>query len=603
MKKEKIKPKYSLWQNICYMFAFAWREQKGVIFTCLIPPFLTVMIRLTDIYIAPSILSHIEQGASLSALLYTIALFSALTIVLRSAYSFVSHRVGYGRETLVHYVRVRLNEKIETTAYANIDDSTILNKMYAALNSLYYYSTFWWKTGVSVTNFLGFFAYVVVLRSLNPMLMAVSVVTTLLSTYVTKRLNDWEYSLNSERATYDQTLNHVLTKAQDITAAKDIRIFGMRDWLMGIYGRTIGLYRAFLLRQNKWFLLAKVLDTALYVIRNGVSYAYLITMTIRHGWAASEFLLYFSAITDFINWVTAFLSGFTDLHQCSNHISEVREFIELEEPFAFEEGEGLSLPVDGKCEITLSGVSYRYPGADADTLKDINLTLHPGEKLAVVGLNGAGKTTLVKVLCGMYDPTEGTVLLNGKDIRRYDRRDYYKYFSAVFQNYSLIEATVAENIAQDVISPDMEKVKSCGALAGLEDMIERLPEGYDTPLGKRVNENGIELSGGQTQRMLLARALYKGAPVLILDEPTAALDPIAENEIYTGYNALCAQRSAVYISHRLASTRFCDLIVYLEDGRIAEQGSHDSLVKAGGKYANLFDVQSKYYREEAKENG
>lgn len=599
MRDNKLKKtQYNMWQNTVHIFALAWQIYKGVIITCLVPSFLTVLTSLTDIYIAPTILSCIERGLMLSELLWVISVFIVWSILLRALNSFNSNRLGYGRNTLVQAVKIRLNEKIETTAYANIDNQSFLNKMYIAQNSCMEYANYWNSLGVLVTNLLGFIVYLWVMRSLSVLLISVSIVTALLSSYLTKRLNDWEYRQNAERAGYDQVIGHVLERSQNIAAAKDIRIFGLQAWLMGIYERTLELYRAFILRKNARYLAVKILDQLLFLLRNGVSYAYLVTMTLRYGWEVSEFLLYFNAITGFINWVTMLLDGFTGLQVCSNQISAVREFIELPEPFRFEEGDSLQITEDGKYEISLRGVFYRYPGAQEDTLRGVDLTLHTGEKLAIVGLNGAGKTTLIKLLSGLYDPTEGEVLLNGEDIRKYNRRDYYKLFSTVFQSFSLLEATVAENIAQSVTDFDRARVESCAARAGLSEMIESLPNGYDHYLGRTVHADGVELSGGQTQRLMLARALYKDAPVLLLDEPTATLDPIAESEIYQNYHDLTVGRAAVFISHRLASTRFCDRIVYLENGMIAEIGTHDELLASGGKFAHLFEVQSCYYRQE-----
>jgi ATP-binding cassette subfamily B protein len=206
------------------------------------------------------------------------------------------------------------------------------------------------------------------------------------------------------------------------------------------------------------------------------------------------------------------------------------------------------------------------------------------------------------LICGFYDPTEGEVLLNGQNIQKYNRRDYYRHFSAVFQDFSLLTATIAENIAQDFEKVDMEKARGCAVKAGIAEKIDKLPNGYDTHLGRYVYEDAIELSGGETQRLMLARALYKDAPIIVLDEPTAALDPIAESDMYNKYNEFTGGRTAVYISHRLASTRFCDRIILIDGNRIAEEGTHATLMAAGGKYAGLFEIQSRYYREGVEEN-
>lgn len=218
--------------------------------------------------------------------------------------------------------------------------------------------------------------------------------------------------------------------------------------------------------------------------------------------------------------------------------------------------------------------------------------------MAIVGLNGAGKTTLVKLICGFLDPTEGKVTINGEDVRKYNRQDYYKAFSAVFQDFMILPATIAENVAQTQDGFDMEKVKDCVEKASLKEKIESLPHGYDTYLRREIYDEAVLLSGGETQRLMLARALYKDAPIVVLDEPTAALDPIAESKIYQKYDEMTAGKSSIYISHRLASTRFCDRIIMVDGGIIAEEGTHEELLLKNGKYAEFYQVQSKYYAEE-----
>ncbi|MCD7927794.1 MAG: ABC transporter ATP-binding protein/permease [Oscillospiraceae bacterium] len=266
-------------------------------------------------------------------------------------------------------------------------------------------------------------------------------------------------------------------------------------------------------------------------------------------------------------------------------------------------GNPLPKDTDRPYELRLDDASYRYPGAEADTISHFSLTIHPGKKLAIVGLNGAGKTTLVRLLCGFLDPSDGRVLLNGQDIRQYDRWDSYALFATVFQDFSVLEQSVRVNVAQRLDDIDEERVRRCIDQAGLTETVAQLPQGLDTKLGRLVYEDGVELSGGQTQRLMLARALYKDAPILDLDEPTAALDPIAENNIYLKYNEMTRGRTALFISHRLASTRFCDRILFLADGRLAEEGTHQSLLELGGGYAKLFEVQSRYYREGGAKNG
>jgi ATP-binding cassette subfamily B protein len=361
-------------------------------------------------------------------------------------------------------------------------------------------------------------------------------------------------------------------------------------------------YTAFHRKAQGVYIWAKITDIILTFFRNAIAYAYLIGLVIVNEISVSEFLLLFCAVDGFNVWVSGILGGFNTLHKQSLDISTVRECLEYPEPFKFSDGEHIKAEANRQYEIRLENVSFRYPGADKDTLMNINLTLHPGEKLAVVGLNGAGKTTLIKLICGFLNPTNGRVLLNGKDIRIYNRSDYYTMFSAVFQSFSLLAGTVAANVAQDSVGIDMERVKECIEKAGLRQKIESLKDGYETHLNREVFDDAVLLSGGETQRLMLARALYKDAPFIILDEPTAALDPIAESEMYQKYNEMTSGKTSVYISHRLASTRFCDRVIMIADGDIVEEGTHAELLKLGGKYASLFEVQRKYYKEGEDEN-
>lgn len=318
----------------------------------------------------------------------------------------------------------------------------------------------------------------------------------------------------------------------------------------------------------------------------------------------ADFVLYFGLITGFSMWLSALFGQVNSLRRTSIIVNYLRTFLDYPDTFLREGGfESEKLKLSPK-EISFHNVSYRYEGAQQDTLSGLNLTIAPKEHLAVVGLNGAGKTTLVKLLCGLTDPTEGTVCYDTTDVREYNRDKYYELFSAVFQQFSVLPLTFAEIVAEEEPSRiDRAKVEKCLQKAGLWEKIDSLEKGIDTEYSREVNDNGTELSGGQIQKLLLARALYRNAPVMVLDEPTAALDPIAESNLYETYNEVMKDSSAVFISHRLASTRFCDRIVLLEDGRIIEEGTHAELIAKQGRYYKLYETQAKYYREHSGEGG
>lgn len=255
---------------------------------------------------------------------------------------------------------------------------------------------------------------------------------------------------------------------------------------------------------------------------------------------------------------------------------------------------------DNEYEFEFKHVWFKYPDSEEYTLKDINLKWRIGEKMALVGKNGCGKSTLVKLLCRLYDPTEGEITLNGIDIRKYKYEEYMELFSVVFQDSKLFSFSLAENVAADT-EYDAERVTDCVIRAGLGDRLKAMENGIETCLYKDFDENGVEISGGEAQKLCLARAIYKGSPFIVLDEPTAALDPISEYDIYTKFNGIVGTRTAIYISHRLSSCRFCDEITVMDNGRIAERGSHDELLGNGGVYKELWTAQAEYYKDTAGE--
>ena len=253
---------------------------------------------------------------------------------------------------------------------------------------------------------------------------------------------------------------------------------------------------------------------------------------------------------------------------------------------------------DNKYEIEFRNVSFKYPGSNSYALKNVNLKFNIGEKLAIVGMNGSGKTTFIKLLCRLYDPTEGTILLNGIDIRKYRYDEYMNIFSIVFQDFKLFAMPLGENVATSS-DYDKEKVLSVLEKAGFGERLEKMSKGLETHLYKQLDKEGVEISGGEAQKIAIARALYKDAPFIILDEPTAALDPVAEAEIYEKFSEMVDDRTAVYISHRLSSCKFCDEIAVFHEGRVVQKGTHfDLLQDSKGKYYELWNAQAQYYNNE-----
>lgn len=597
--KIKEKPKYNTIQNIRWMVTVAWNSRKRVLLLCVLTAMLEVLLNLTQLYIAPEILTQVERKSPLWMLLATIGVFTAALFLINGFNEYVETNTMFARVDVRSSIIGMVAQKCNTTSYPNTLDAGFIKmreKAHQATAANDRATEHIWQTlTMLLKNIGGLMVYLAILSQVDALLLLIVIATCLAGFLVSRYTNSWRYAHKDEEEQYFQKKYYLRRKSESIALAKDIRIFGLQDWLNELLDQIHDVYLDFSLRCERVEVLADLTEVVLTMARNGIAYVYLINMTLNEGLSVSEFLLYFTAMTTFTQWVMGILNDMTTLQRESLDISCVREFLDFPEPFRFENGR--DIPAAESYELKLDNVSFRYPGAEADTIHDLDLTVHPGEKLAIVGLNGAGKTTLVKLLCGLLDPTRGTVLLNGTDVREFDRRQYYKLFSAVFQEFSVLDVTIAEQIAQTTVDIDYDKIADCVEQAGLTSAIEKLPKGLETHIGREVYLDGVLLSGGQMQRLMLARALYKNGPILLLDEPTAALDPIAENDIYLKYSEMTQGKTSLFISHRLASTRFCDRILFIADGGIKEEGTHESLLALGGEYANLFEVQSRYYQK------
>lgn len=598
---------YGMASNCAFMIRRAWRDCKIVLVIAAGIVLCGVAGNLLELFVVPAILEAVKQGVSIGDLMGLIAWFTLGMVLVRALRGYLNENAIFGRI----YVRSGLNMDLHLafcrTSYPHIEDPDYLKRSQKAGdcvdNNNEAGEAIWETMTELLTHGISFTIYLLLLAQVGPWLAALCILLSAAGYFTGEHIRSWRYRHREEEGKLDHHLIYITERSHDIKLAKDIRIFGLAPWLNELFNKHTQLYQDFCTKSQQYCLWADWLDVGLAFLRNGVAYGLLIAMALRGELSAAEFVLYFTAVSGFASWVTGIFSNLSKLHRQSLDLSALREFLEIEEPFRFADGKPLSVQPGHLYTLELRDVSFRYPGAAQDTLSHVSLTIHPGEKLAVVGKNGAGKTTLIKLLCGLYDPTEGQVLLDGQDIRQYDRRDYYKHFSAVFQQFSLLAGTMAENVAQvSGKEIDYPRMWDCLERAGVADTIRALPQQENTHLGREVYLDGVDVSGGQLQRLMLARALYKNAPVVVLDEPTAALDPIAESDLYQKYHELTGNCTSVYISHRLASTRFCDRVLLIENGGIAEEGTHEELLVRGGRYAYLFHIQSQYYQEGAMDN-
>ena len=426
---------------------------------------------------------------------------------------------------------------------------------------------------------------------------------------------------NDKKKVWDQLggtwrqINYMERVTQDFDYAKDIRLFSQQDFLLKKQQKIFeNRWKKFDYHQNLWFSHAVVVNIT-FLIGKAAIYGALFYAVIKKDMTVGNFTLFFALAMAFSQSLIEFLRRFGYFGRASLEVDDFRSFMELDmegsvasdaastSESAQKNKELRELPKATAYTIVFENVSYRYPEAEEYALKNLNLKLEAGEKLAVVGLNGAGKTTMIKLLLRLYEPTEGRILLNGTDIRSYRREDYYKLFSPVFQNVEVLAFPIAENVSmKQTENTDIDKAYSCVAEAGLQEKIDSLPKGILTELLKVVDEEGVDFSGGEKQKLALARALYKNAPIVVLDEPTSALDAIAEQRLYQSFDKMIGEKSAVYISHRLASTRFCDKVAMFKGGEMIEYGAHEELMEQNGEYAHMFELQAQYYQEEGEEN-
>ncbi|BBH23251.1 ABC transporter ATP-binding protein [Paenibacillus baekrokdamisoli] len=597
--KEKVKPLYSLPSNIIFLLQKSWQMDKTLFFATLIRIPIVVLLPLLATYLSKYVVELVSNGSSAGTLITYVLCISAAILSLHLLNNFVSTKIewrAYGNRFL--YLNLS-NHKIMDTDYDNIESPDGQTKMQKAINTLtnngggtqQIFSQF-----VNIcSNSIGLVTYSALIFTLSPWIVLLLCGMTIANYYVNKANNYWVHKNKDHWVPIDRKLGYISNKAGDFEVAKDMRLYGMSGWFKNVFAGLLADRMVWSKKTEKRGFAIDFFSAVMTFIRDGAAYGFLIYQTTQNGITAAEFVLYFALISQYSNWLLGLIESYNELQATSLGFCDLREFLDL--PDHFNRGKGAELPLNSP-EIVFDHVSFSYPNSENTTLKHLNFTVKQGEKIALVGINGAGKTTLVKLLCGLYRPTDGEIRVGNVTIAEYNRDEYYKLLSVVFQDISLMPISIAKNIALcEEKHIDRERLKQVLKLSGLYEKVQMLPEKENTLLLKSIHEHATDLSGGEKQKLALARALYKGGNIIILDEPTAALDPIAENEMYLKYNELTSGATSVFISHRLSSTRFCDKILFLEHGEIIEEGCHDELMKLGGKYADMFNLQSHYYKE------
>lgn len=450
-----------------------------------------------------------------------------------------------------------------------------------------------------VMQLIGLVLYGAIVGQVSLILLAILVMQTLLVSYLHTKAGKRAYAMEDEIEKKWGIFQYLRRETVVPSNGKDIRMYRMDKWFLGMFHGLIDRVCALIDRQQTGYMAAGMAENLLTFARSMVVYGWLVREMAAGNMTIPSFLLYVGIVAGFGAWMNGLFEAWRQILENEKLMDDYRDFMDFG---VVEEGRQAPERPGRTHEIRFEHVCFRYEGSEEDTIRDLNLTIRPGERLALVGPNGAGKTTLIKLLCGLYRPTSGTVYLDGRDIQSLDQRAVFREFAVVFQDVFAFSFPLSDNVScVDCGREDSERLRGSLEKAGLWERVQALPKGARTFMNKDLDEAGVALSGGEVQKLMLARALYKDAPMVILDEPTAALDPIAESEMYERYDELVQGRTAVFISHRLSSTRFCDRILFLENGRITEEGTHGELMQRGGAYAELFSIQARYYKEQKTE--
>lgn len=597
----KHKPKYSLLSCVGYMYRYMWKNERAIAWTAILSVPVSLVVSALEIYAPAMTTRALEESRVFStAALIVIGLAAAelivsvlerlVSIFAEHAEFFLSERMYYDRQKYTRDRDYYLSLDPEVQKLDRRGRAASQNNHSAGVH-------FPMDFADMTSTTLKFFLFGTVISLLNPWILLLLALGSIVNFFMAGWERNQNYKTRDIRNKLKKKTNYLMyDMSRDLKSGKDIRLYGLKDYVAALAERLLGERKAEEDKLDRRGFLTSFVSFLIVLIRDGVSYLFLIDRAIAGQIDAASFVLYFSAITSMARFINELMGYVTGIQKGALQISDLREMYEVQG--RLNRGQGIPVP-KGAFSIEFRDVSYKYPQGEKQVLNHVSFRIRAGEKIALVGLNGAGKTTITRLMCGLMLPDEGEVLLDGHAVTEYNIDELYSVFGLVTQLYSLMPVSIEENItcAAEGEEVDTERLSRCVEVAGLSEKIASLSSGIKTPLNRELHPDGVELSGGEAQKLLLARAMYRNPRCLILDEPTAALDAIAEDRMYQRYNEITENATAVFISHRLASTRFCDRILLLDGAEIAEEGSHEELMAQNGKYRELFDVQSKYYKE------
>ncbi|MBD5511058.1 MAG: ABC transporter ATP-binding protein [Lachnospiraceae bacterium] len=610
MKKNKSKgkeparrPKYGTVYCMKWLVTRMWQWDRSLIWSsaALIP--FSVLLYAIGLFTPSIILDSLQTNEDFNEIALIITALLCATLFFNLIKDLISQmRSNASNRNLFRFYWELIKTRLQNDYFLNYDTEYL--KLYDRAWQVFGNGmegspgTFVIRFSDMAANALCFVLFGSVISTLSPWVLLLFVAGSLITLIPRRYQQDRDHEERDERNANFRKMNYLAWKlASKPVAAKDIRLYGFTAFLDDKIHTIIREHIRLLRHQQKNRSLASYVSFGVGFLRDGCAYLFLIWHAAHGNLTSAEFVLYFNAIARLSSFIDGIVQYIGSAHEAVLGTSDCIAYLD-ENHNRMNHAEGIPIPKDRPLSIEFRHVSYQYPKGEQPVLRDISFRIAAGENISLVGLNGAGKTTLAKLMCGLLLPTEGEILIDGRPLGEYNRDELYTLFSMVPQEYTILPTTIAENVAfLDRSEIDEARLLLCLEKAGIADKIRSLPKGIDSMVDKQYDADAVNFSGGELQKLLLARAIYREAGILILDEPTAALDAVAEDRMYQSYRELTNGATSVFISHRLASTRFCDRIYLLDGAHLAESGTHEELMALGGRYRELFDIQSKYYKE------
>lgn len=588
--------------NIGYtakMLSLMWRCDKSYLFYVLIDIAVYSSVPFTSMFLVQRSIQMLEENAEFKSFFMVVTGYLIAYLALNCLHNYLNYKRDLHGNVIELKLYKIIFEKTLNIDYEMLLDKEIQEKKELALNVVSggRFSKIVTTFHNFVSNIVILFGIIIVLSQVDVWILIVSLFIVAMNTAATMYRNKFTRAINVNINPLVRRVEYFMDIGSSFSFIKEIKTYGMKKELANRYSDLQGEIYKGLDKTIHLSLMGYIISHVSYFLLNMVSYGFLgFRVLAKHNLSIASFSMFLNAGLNFNSAMSTIVSTFANMSANGQYLQDYFDFISLKGMEDKRDGEPLLLPENLECSFVFENVSYRYPQQENYALRNVSVKIGQHEKIAIVGENGAGKTTLVMLLMRLMEPTEGRILLNGVDIRDYDENEYRKLFSTVFQDFKLFSFTIEDNVAA-LTAGDTSFVETAIKRAGLDAKLSTLKKGVGTYIDKLYDNEGVVLSGGESQRLAIARALYKNAPVYILDEPTAALDPRIENEIYTKFREITEGKTTFYITHRLASTHFCDRIIVMKNGGVEEVGNHYELMDRNGYYAELYQMQAQYYVE------